>query len=162
MKVVSKFFGELTTVELYELLKARAEIFVVEQNCVYQDLDDKDYRSLHVFYEEEKKVTAYLRAFVIEEGVVQMGRVLTREHGRGLGGKTFPDVVQSLLHRDPYMAMADFESYCRAHEKINELYGKQNVWNSMAITNTAMSGRFAADRAVKDYAETIWHCNPVK
>ena len=38
------------------MLKARAEIFVVEQNCVYQDLDDKDYTSLHVFYEEAEKV----------------------------------------------------------------------------------------------------------
>ena len=87
MKLVSKFFEELTTIELYELLKARAEIFVVEQNCIYQDLDDKDYDSLHVFYEEDGKVTAYLRAFIKEEGVVQVGRVLTVEHGTGLGGK---------------------------------------------------------------------------
>lgn len=87
MKLVSKFFEELTTIELYELLKARAEIFVVEQNCIYQDLDDKDYNSLHVFYEEDGKVTAYLRAFIKEEGVVQVGRVLTVEHGTGLGGK---------------------------------------------------------------------------
>ena len=87
MKVVSKYFDELTTKELYELLKARAEIFVVEQNCVYQDLDDLDYRSLHVFYEEEGRVTAYLRAFVKAGNTVQMGRVLTLEHGNGLGGR---------------------------------------------------------------------------
>ena len=92
----SKFFEELTTVELYEILKARAEIFVVEQNCVYQDLDDKDYRSLHVFYEEEGRVTAYLRAFVIEEGVVQMGRVLTMEHGIGLGGMILRDGLEEI------------------------------------------------------------------
>lgn len=55
MELKVKFFNELTTRELYEMLKARAEIFVVEQNCVYQDLDDKDYTSLHVFYEEAKK-----------------------------------------------------------------------------------------------------------
>ena len=87
MKIVSKYFDELTTRELYELLKARAEIFVVEQNCVYQDLDDIDYRSLHVFYEEEGRVIAYLRAFVKEGNTIQMGRVLTLEHGKGLGGK---------------------------------------------------------------------------
>ena len=52
MELKVKFFDELTTRELYEMLKARAEIFVVEQNCVYQDLDDKDYTSLHVFYED--------------------------------------------------------------------------------------------------------------
>ena len=56
MQLVSKFFDELTTRELYELLKARAEIFVVEQTCVYQDLDDLDYNGLHVFYEEDGKV----------------------------------------------------------------------------------------------------------
>lgn len=87
MKLISKFFDELNTRELYELLKSRSEIFVVEQNCVYQDLDDKDYDSLHVFYEESERVVAYLRAFVKEENVVQMGRVLTLEHGTGLGGK---------------------------------------------------------------------------
>ena len=87
MKLVSKFFEELTTTELYEILKARAAIFVVEQECVYQDLDDKDYKSLHVFYEEEGKVIAYLRSFVKEKDVIQMGRVLTIEHGKGLGGK---------------------------------------------------------------------------
>lgn len=42
MEPVSKFFNELSTVELYEILKVRAKIFVVEQNCVYQDLNDLD------------------------------------------------------------------------------------------------------------------------
>ena len=55
ISIISKYFDELTTKELYEILKARAEIFVVEQNCVYQDLDDVDYRSLHIFCEEEVK-----------------------------------------------------------------------------------------------------------
>lgn len=87
MRLVTKFFDELTTAELYELLKARAKIFVVEQNCVYQDLDDKDYDSLHIFYENSGKVAAYLRAFLKENGIVQIGRVLTVEHGTGLGGK---------------------------------------------------------------------------
>ncbi len=81
---------------------------------------------------------------------------------RGIAGKSFPDVVDSLLHRDPYMVMADFESYCRAHQQIGELYQKPEVWNRMAITNTAMAGRFAADRAVEDYARDIWHCKPVQ
>ena len=61
MKLVAKFFEELTTVELYELLKARAEIFVVEQNCVYQDLDDKDYESLHVYYKESGEVYCFFK-----------------------------------------------------------------------------------------------------
>ena len=87
MNLVTKYFHELTTTELYELLKSRAEIFVVEQNCSYQDLDDKDYHSLHIFYEENGKVIAYLRAFVKDASTntVQMGRVLTLTHKTGLG-----------------------------------------------------------------------------
>ena len=86
MDIVVKSFDELTTVELYEILKARAAIFVVEQNCVYQDLDDVDYQSLHVFYQEDNRVLAYLRAFYKEKGVVQIGRVLTMQRGNGWGG----------------------------------------------------------------------------
>ena len=87
MELKYKFFDALTTRELYELLKVRAEIFVVEQNCVYQDLDEVDYRSLHLYYEDEGRMPAYMRAFMKEDGVVQVGRVLTVKHGTGLGGK---------------------------------------------------------------------------
>ena len=101
MQLVSKFFNELTTRELYELLKARAEIFVVEQNCVYQDLDDQDYNGLHVYYEEDGKVLAYLRAFPKSEsdGVVQMGRFLTVTHGIGLGGKLLDEGLQQIIDK---------------------------------------------------------------
>jgi len=49
MDLVVKRFEELTLNELYEILKARAEVFVVEQNCPYQDLDEKDKRAYHVY-----------------------------------------------------------------------------------------------------------------
>ena len=99
MKLKSKFFDELSISELYELLKSRAEIFVVEQNCVYQDLDDKDYESLHVFYEADGKVVAYLRAFRKENNTVQMGRVLTLEHGTGLGGKLLKEGIKQIREK---------------------------------------------------------------
>lgn len=92
-KAKAKTFHELTTRELYEILKARAEIFVVEQNCVYQDPDNKDYERLHVFYEEDGKVTAYLRAFYRDDRIVQIGRVLTLQHGTGLGGKLLKEGI---------------------------------------------------------------------
>lgn len=56
MEVKIKTFDELTTKELYEILKLRADVFVVEQNCIYPDLDDIDYRSIHIFYENEEKL----------------------------------------------------------------------------------------------------------
>lgn len=116
MKFVTKFFDELTTAELYELLKARAEIFVVEQNCIYQDLDDRDYDSLHVFYEESGKVLAYLRAFQKEAGVVQMGRVLTIEHGTGLGGKLLRAGMDSIKEKfQPQKIYIEAQSYATGY-----------------------------------------------
>lgn len=96
MRLVSKYFEELSTIELYELLRARAEVFVVEQTCVYQDLDGKDYKSLHVFFEDEGKVIAYLRSFYIREDTVQMGRVLTIEHGKGIGAKILEKGIEEI------------------------------------------------------------------
>ena len=79
MKLTVKKFQELTTTELYEILKARAEIFIMEQ--------DIDYKSLHCFFTEDKKVIAYLRAFYQENDgdIVRIGRVLTLQHGNGTG-----------------------------------------------------------------------------
>ena len=87
MNVIIKKFDELTTTELYEILKARAEIFIMEQNINYQDMDDIDYKSVHCFIQEGNKVIAYLRAFYKSEdkSVVKIGRVLTLEHGKGVG-----------------------------------------------------------------------------
>ena len=101
MNLVTKYFHELTTTELYELLKSRAEIFVVEQNCIYQDLDDKDYHSLHIFYEENGKIVAYLRAFEKDSATktIQIGRVLTLTHGIGLGGKLLKEGIKQIKEK---------------------------------------------------------------
>ena len=85
MNLIAKHFNELTTTELYEILKARSEIFIMEQNILYQDMDDVDYDSLHCFFVEDNKVIAYLRAFYKEDNVVKLGRVLTLKHGNGIG-----------------------------------------------------------------------------
>ncbi len=86
MKFECKNFGELTTKELYEIIKARVEIFVVEQNIVYQDLDDIDYKSLHCFIlDDTDKVSACMRAYYLDEETIKIGRVLTIEHNKGLG-----------------------------------------------------------------------------
>ena len=110
---IAKTFDELTAKEIYEILKARAAVFVVEQKIVYQDMDDKDYDSLHVFWQEDGKVTAYLRAFGTEAGVVRMGRVLTLQHGQGLGGKLLNYALEEIRKRfSPKMIVID--SQCHA------------------------------------------------
>ncbi len=58
-----KRFEELSTVELYKILRLRAEVFVVEQDCVYQDIDDKDQKATHVIGYKNDQVIAYTRVF---------------------------------------------------------------------------------------------------
>ncbi len=97
MSFIVKHFNELSTIELYEILKTRAEIFVVEQDCVYQDLDDKDQNAIHVFcWNDSGRVAACLRVFWNNEaeGIAQIGRVVTLEHGKGLGGKMLHEGVR--------------------------------------------------------------------
>ncbi len=59
----SKYFDQLTIDELYAVLQLRSEVFVVEQNCVYQDIDGKDQKALHVLGYKNQKLIAYTRAF---------------------------------------------------------------------------------------------------
>lgn len=94
MKPEAKNFNELSSTEVYEIIKARVQIFVVEQNCPYQDVDDVDYESLHIFYKSGEKITAYLRAFRKDSETVQLGRVLTTEHGKGLGGELLKNAIE--------------------------------------------------------------------
>ena len=58
-----KAFNELSTAELYDLLQLRSAVFVVEQNCVYQDVDDKDMKAFHLIGEYKGKITGYARLF---------------------------------------------------------------------------------------------------
>lgn len=118
MELVSKYFDELTTIELYEILKARSKIFVVDQKCVYQDLDNIDYRSLHIFFKEGDNVLAYMRAFEkkTEAGVVQAGRVLTIEHGIGMGGKLLKEgIIQIKEKMNPRQIYIEAQCYATGY-----------------------------------------------
>ena len=99
MDSVTKTFEELTSRELYEILKSRAEVFVKEQNISYVDEDDVDYRSLHIFLMEDGRVTAYLRAYPDGEDAVKIGRVLTLIHGRGLGTELMKYAIKAISER---------------------------------------------------------------
>ena len=99
MNLVVKTFFELTLDELYEILKSRAEIFLLEQNIVCQDLDDIDRDSLHCFFTNENRVVAYLRAFPTGEDSVTVGRVLTLEHRKGLGSQLMQKSLEEIKKR---------------------------------------------------------------
>lgn len=98
-----KSFEEITTSELYEILKARIDVFVVEQNCPYPDLDDYDQKAIHIWAEQDKNVLAYCRVFDkgIKYNETSIGRVLTSEKGRGknLGKQLIRYAVESIENR---------------------------------------------------------------
>lgn len=83
----TKQFDQLTITELYLILQLRSEIFVVEQDCVYQDIDGKDAKGLHILCWEGTILVAYARAFkagiYFEEAAI--GRVVVRDNYRKLG-----------------------------------------------------------------------------
>ena len=80
---------------------------------------------------------------------------------RGMSGAKYDNIVTSLMGNDPYMVMADFADYAAIQEKASQVYGDKARWNRMSLINIANAGRFAADRSIQDYAQTIWGATPV-
>lgn len=78
-------FSLLKPEELYGILRLRAEVFVVEQNCPYQDLDDRDKDSYQVWAEDNGEVVGCLRVFMYDGTYAQIGRVVTSQKIRGKG-----------------------------------------------------------------------------
>lgn len=89
MELKIKHFSELSAQELFAIYKLRVSVFVVEQNCPYQEVDDADEHAYHVWFEDEDGIEAYLR--VVEPGVVfpecAIGRVIAVKRRCGLGTK---------------------------------------------------------------------------
>ena len=100
MKTEVKSFQELSVQELYDILQLRTAVFVVEQNCVYQDMDGKDQVALHVMGRDEGKLVAYTRLFTpgtyYEDASI--GRVITlnEARGRGFGREIMEKSIQAL------------------------------------------------------------------
>lgn len=79
----------------------------------------------------------------------------------GFAGESFSDIATYLLSgygiADPYMCLADFESYRQAHDKAIAAYQDKTQWNRMSLMNIASAGHFAADRSIEEYAQRIWN-----
>jgi ElaA protein len=101
MEFIFKHFSELTLDELYDILKLRAEIFVVEQDCVYNDLDDLDKSAIHQFLKRDDRVIAYSR--LLQPGTrfpeYSIGRVVVKQSERqtGLGIKMMKEAKAFLV-----------------------------------------------------------------
>ena len=68
----------------------------------------------------------------------------------------------NLLYHDPFLCLADFESYCKAQEKVSKAFKDKPRWGKMAVLNTARVGKFSSDRTIAEYAKDIWKLKPVK
>ncbi len=79
----------------------------------------------------------------------------------GINGKDFTDISSTIIHHDPFMVLADFADYQRAQKKVQETFRDKKKWNQMSLMNIALSGRFAADRAINEYAENIWNTQKI-
>ncbi len=79
----------------------------------------------------------------------------------GFGGQSFAPLSEYLLVNDPFMCMADFESYRLIHQEIMNAYGAREKWNRMSLMNIAGAGKFAADRSIREYADRIWNLKRV-
>lgn len=84
LEITIKTFQELTTKELYDLIQLRVDVFCVEQNCVYQDLDGKDEKAIHIIGKKNNKIIAYTRVFKAGDYFKEssIGRVVVRKDER--------------------------------------------------------------------------------
>lgn len=136
MQFLTKEFNDLTTKELYEILKVRSQIFIVEQKMNCLDMDGVDYNALHCFMVEKENVVAYLRAYKAENNIAKIGRVLTATHGIGLGKELMKNSILEIknhfgcekieLHSQ-ISAVGFYEKL--GFKQIGDKFLEENVWH---------------------------------
>lgn len=84
-------------------------------------------------------------------------------HFSGGDGELFRPLVDSLIHRDPYFVLADFQAYVDCQKRVSQVWADPRLWTKMSILNTARMGYFSSDRTIREYARDIWRveANPV-
>jgi ElaA protein len=115
-EIHKKEFYQLTLAELYELLRVRSEVFVVEQNCAYQDLDGDDQQAIHLWMTVEGRVVALAR--VCPAGThmkeVSIGRVITTERGKGYGREIMLRAIEAAVsHFNAQLIDIEAQEYAR-------------------------------------------------
>ena len=122
MQLLVKHFTELSAAELYAILRARQDVFVVEQNCPFPEIDGKDLDAYHLWFEENGEIIAYAR--VLDRGVSfetpAVGRVISIRRREGLGSRILSEGIR--IAREKYSAeaiMLEAQVYAR------KLYEKQ-------------------------------------
>lgn len=101
MQVRIKSFEDLTNRELYEILKLRVDIFVVEQECPYPEIDGKDYNAFHIYLENQGEILAYARVYK-EKDEIHIGRVIAKERRKGYATLILKEAIRAA--REKYQA----------------------------------------------------------
>ena len=112
LKLTIQSFEELSTSQLYEILKVRAAVFVVEQECAYQDLDGIDRHSMHVTLWRNHKIVAYARVFKDDDDLWHIGRVLTTERNHHYGFQVMREAIRVAEENDA--KCIEIEAQCYA------------------------------------------------
>ena len=96
MKFLVKHFSQLTPRELFEIYKVRVAVFVVEQKCAYQEVDDMDREAYHLWFEDDDGIEAYLRLMPagVARAEVSLGRVIAVKRRCGLGTKIVAEGIR--------------------------------------------------------------------
>lgn len=146
MNFIIKNFLELTTEELYAILQLRSEVFVVEQNCVYQDLDFKDQQAMHVLGYKNQKLIAYTRIFKAGDYFenASIGRVIVREsersndYGHQLMNESIHVVLKDLNHQAiTISAQKHLKKFYETHgfKQVGETYLEDGIPHIEMIRN---------------------------
>lgn len=119
MEIQIKRFHQLSLDELYQVLKLRVDIFVVEQECAYPELDDKDQDADHLIVAQANQIVSYLRIYYPESTRAAIGRVLTIESFRGQGlSRKMMESALGFLKKQNYIKSI----YLQAQEHLANFY----------------------------------------
>ncbi len=110
-----KKFEELTKSELYAILALRLQVFCVEQNCPYQDIDNEDQTALHVFLKDKNTIKAYARIIKENKKKYHIGRVVVNEKYRkdGLATAIINKCIESINHNKNATIEISAQSYLK-------------------------------------------------
>lgn len=138
-----KEFNDLDNIELYQILKLRNQIFVVEQNCIYQDVDDVDIKSFHVFIKDEEKIISYARIFY-DDGI-HLGRFLTKEEYRnmGYGEKLLKEAFIFINNKYPKSTLKiEAQAYLKKYYEVMGFVAKSDTYLLDGIEHIKMERKF--------------------
>ena len=112
---------------------------------------------------EERKATGYAPRDLYESNAELREAINQIRDGFFANGdrEIFRPLVDSLLARDDYMLLADYQAYIDCQQRVSDVYLDQNRWTRMSILNSARVGRFSSDRSIRDYCRDIWNVSPI-